>query len=57
MIMAANFIGPLIILIGVVSFVGIIFGLLKKNKKISTVSLIAFAFVALIFALEFLVFE
>lgn len=55
--MAANFIGPLIILIGVVSFIGIIFGLLKKNKKISTVSLIAFAFVALIFALEFLVFE
>lgn len=55
--MAANFIGPLIILIGVVSFVGILFGVVKKNRKITTGSLIAFAIVALIFALEFLVFE
>ena len=47
-----NFIGPLIILSGIVSLIGIITGLAKKNKKILKISLIVFAIVALIFILE-----
>ena len=47
-----NFIGPLIILSGIVSLAGIIIGLVKKNRKILIISLIVFAIVALIFILE-----
>ena len=47
-----NFIGPLIILSGIASLIGIITGLVKKNKKILVISLIIFAIVALIFILE-----
>jgi len=47
-----NFIGPLIILSGIASLIGIIIGLVKKNRKILIISLIVFAIVALIFILE-----
>lgn len=47
-----NFIGPLIILSGIASFIGIIIGLVKKNKKILVISSVIFAVVALIFILE-----
>ncbi|MFZ2539138.1 MAG: hypothetical protein WAX04_09600 [Oscillospiraceae bacterium] len=49
--MAVNFIGPLLMLSGVASLVGIIFGLVKKDKKITKISLIAFTIVALIYVL------
>ncbi|MBP7279709.1 MAG: hypothetical protein KBA11_09885 [Sedimentibacter sp.] len=52
-----NFIGPLIILSGIVSLAGIIIGLVKKNKKILIISSTVFAIVALIFILEALVLE
>jgi predicted MFS family arabinose efflux permease len=47
--MAVNFIGPLLMLSGIASLVGIIFGLVKKDKKIVKISLIAFVIIALIF--------
>jgi predicted MFS family arabinose efflux permease len=47
--MAVNFIGPLLMLSGIASLVGIIFGLVKKDKKITKISLIAFVIIALIF--------
>lgn len=47
-----NFIGPLIILSGIASVIGIITGLVKKNKKILIISLVVFAIVASIFLLE-----
>lgn len=52
-----NFIGPLIIWGGIASFIGIIIGLVKKNKKILTISIIIFVIVALIFVLEGFVWE
>ena len=55
--MAVNFIGPLIILSGIASLVGIIFGLVKKDKKITNISLIVFVIIALIFVLEFFFME
>jgi predicted MFS family arabinose efflux permease len=50
--MAVNFIGPLLLLCGIISFVGIIVGVFKKNKNILKTSLIVFVVVALIFLLE-----
>ena len=47
-----NFIGPLIILSGVSSLIGIIIGIVKKNKRILKLSLVVFVIVALIFVLE-----
>jgi hypothetical protein len=47
-----NFIGPFIILSGIASLIGILTGLVKKNKKILIISLIVFVIVALIFILE-----
>lgn len=55
--MAVSFIGPLIMLIGIASIVGIIFGLVKKDKKVAKTSLIVFAIIALIFVLEFFFME
>lgn len=55
--MGVNFIGPLIMLSGIASLVGIIFGLVKKDKKITKISLIVFTIVALIFVLEFFFIE
>lgn len=52
-----NFIGPLVILSGIASFIGIIIGLVKKNKKILLISSVIFAVVALIFILEGFLFE
>lgn len=50
--MAVNFIGPLIIFSGFASLIGILIGILKKDKKILIPSLIVFVIVALIFFLE-----
>lgn len=50
--MAINFIGPLVILSGFASLIGILVGVLRKDKKILIPSLIVFAIVALIFLLE-----
>lgn len=50
--MAVNFIGPIIMLVGIASLVGIITGLVKKDKKITKVSLIAFIIIVLIFIVE-----
>lgn len=47
-----NFIGPLIILSGVASLIGIVTGLVKKNKKVLIISSIVFAIVAIIFLAE-----
>lgn len=47
-----NFLGPLIILSGIASLIGIVIGLVKKDRKILTISLKVFAIVALIFILE-----
>lgn len=55
--MGVNFIETLIMLIGIASLVGIIFGLVKKDKKITKISLIVFAIIALIFVLEFFFME
>jgi hypothetical protein len=52
-----NIIGPFIFLSGIASFIGIIIGLVKKNKKILTISITIFAIVALIFVLEGFVLE
>lgn len=52
-----NFIGPLIILSGIASLIGIAIGLVKKNRKTLNVSLIVFAIVALILILEGFVME
>ena len=52
-----NFIGPLIILSGIASLIGIVIGLVKKNRKTLNVSLIVFAIVALILILEGFVME
>lgn len=56
-IMAVNFIGPLIMLIGVASLAGIVTGLVKKDKKITTVSGVAFIIIVLIFLVEGLFME
>ena len=42
----------IIMLVGIASLVGIITGLVKKDKKITKVSLIAFIIIALIFIVE-----
>lgn len=55
--MKVNFIGPLIILTGIASIVGLILGLVKKNKKVTKISLIVFLMIATIFFLEFFVTE
>lgn len=55
--MAVNFIGPLIMLIGVASLAGIVTGLVKKDKKITTVSGVAFIIIVLIFLVEGLFME
>lgn len=47
-----NLIGPLIFLSGIASLIGIVTGLVKKNKKILIISLIVFTIVAIIFILE-----
>ncbi len=47
-----NFIGPLIMLTGIASIIGIATGLIKKNRNILTTSLIVFAMIALIFIME-----
>lgn len=52
-----NFIGPLIILSGIASLIGIIIGLMKKNKKALTISLIVFVIVVAIFIAEGLLME
>lgn len=52
-----NFIGPLIILSGIASLIGIIIGLMKKNKKVLTISLIVFVIVVAIFIAEGLLME
>lgn len=52
-----NFIGPLIMLSGVASFIGIVIGLIKKNKKILIPSLVVFLMIVALFMLEGLFFE
>lgn len=47
-----NLIGPLIILSGIASLIGIVIGLVKRNRKVLIISLIVFAIVILIFILE-----
>lgn len=47
--MAVNFIGPLLMLGIVASLVGVIVGLVKKDKKITKISLMALGIIALIF--------
>lgn len=56
--MAVNFITLFLRLIWTASIVGIIFGLVKKDKKIIRISLIAFAVIVLIFiVLQFIYIE
>lgn len=50
--MAINFIGPLLILSGIASLIGVIVGVVRKDKKILIPSSIVFVVVALIFLLE-----
>lgn len=47
--MAINFIGPLFMLSVIASLIGIIIGLVKKDKQILRVSSIVFGILALIF--------
>lgn len=47
--MSINFIGPLLMLSGIASFIGIIIGLVKKDKQILKISLEVFGIDALVF--------
>lgn len=47
--MAINFIGPLLILTGIISLAGTIYGLVKKDRQITKLSLIVFIAVVFIF--------
>lgn len=49
--MAVNFIGPLLLLSGILSLIGIVVGIFKKDKKILRTSLIIFVIVVLIYVL------
>ncbi|WP_146953673.1 hypothetical protein [Alkalibaculum bacchi] len=52
-----KFIDPLIVLSGIVLLIGIVIGLVRKNKKLLIISIIVFAIVVLIFVLEGLLIE
>lgn len=52
-----NFIGPLIILTGLLSLIGIIAGLIIKNKRLLLISIFIFTLIAIIFLLESFLFE
>lgn len=52
-----NFIGPLIILTGLLSLIGIITGLVMKNIRILLVTLVVFSLISIILILDIILFE
>lgn len=52
-----NFIGPLIILTGLLSLIGIITGLVMKNIRILLVTLVVFSLISIILILDVILFE
>lgn len=55
--MAFNFIGPIVMFVGVTSLFGMLFGLIKKDRKVTKISFILFAMVVSIFLLDWFIFE
>lgn len=55
--MAFNFIGPIVIFVGVASLFGILFGLIKKDKKVTKISFIVFAVIVSIYLFDLFLFE